>query len=130
MLSFRRKPESINLDTGLRRCDMITIMFTIANKQFHSRLFLGTASYPSLTLLEESLRASGAEIVTVGIRRINLSEQNEEGPIKILKEGNYHILPNTAGCYTAKEAILTAKLAREALQINWIKLVKLASKKK
>ncbi len=97
-------------------------MLTIANKQFNSRLLLGTAGYPSLTLLEQALRASGAEIVTVGIRRVNLEEKDNEGPLKILKEGNYFLLPNTAGCYTAKEAVLTAKLAREALSTNWVKL--------
>lgn len=97
-------------------------MFTIANKQFNSRLLLGTAGYPSLTLLEQALLSSGAEIVTVGIRRVNLEEKDKEGPLKILKAGNYFLLPNTAGCYTAKEAVLTAQLAREALSTNWVKL--------
>lgn len=94
----------------------------MGGKRFSSRLLLGTAGYPDLRSLEESLKVSGTQIVTVGIRRISLASTGEEGILKILKEGNYTLLPNTAGCYTAAEAVLTARLAREALETNWIKL--------
>lgn len=101
---------------------MTTNTWQLAGKTFRSRLILGTANYPNLQILKEALQASGTEVVTVAIRRVNLVEKDEEGPLKILKEENYTLLPNTAGCYTAKEAILTAKLARESLETNWIKL--------
>lgn len=97
-------------------------MLNIADKNFQSRLLLGTAGYPSLKVLEEALQASGAEMVTVALRRVSLVENEKEGVISVLKSHGFFILPNTAGCYTAEEAILTAKLAREALQTNWIKL--------
>ncbi len=97
-------------------------MLQIANKTFKSRLLLGTAGYPNLQVLEEALSASGCEVTTVAIRRINLVEDQTEGILPLLKKGNYFLLPNTAGCYTAKEAVLTAKLAREALNTNWVKL--------
>ena len=95
-------------------------MLTIANKSFNSRLLLGTSGYPSLSILADALKASGTEIVTVAMRRVNLVDGTENGLKDILK--NYTLLPNTAGCYSAQEAVLTAKLAREALQTNWIKL--------
>ena len=95
-------------------------MLQIANRSFSSRLLLGTAGYPSLTILSEALKVSGTEIVTVAVRRVNLPDPSEDGLKDLLK--NYTLLPNTAGCHTAKEAILTAQLAREALQTNWIKL--------
>jgi thiazole synthase len=83
-------------------------------------LFVGTARYPNQKVLLDALEACGAEVVTVAIRRLNLT-QREHSVLDIL-EGKYLILPNTAGCYTAREAVLTAKLAREALGINWVKL--------
>jgi len=92
----------------------------IAGRSFSSRLFIGTARYPNQQVMLEAIEASGAEAVTVAIRRINLA-QKEESIIELLKD-RYFILPNTAGCYTAREAVLTAKLAREALGTNWIKL--------
>lgn len=96
--------------------------WSLADKQFSSRLLLGTAGYPSLQILREALKASGTKLVTVGIRRLSLENREEESLLKILHDDGYTLLPNTAGCYTAKEAILTAQLAREALQTNWIKL--------
>lgn len=95
-------------------------MLHIDGKKFSSRLLLGTSGYPSLSILENALKASGTEIVTVAMRRVNLVDGTENGLKDILK--NYTLLPNTAGCYSAQEAILTAKLAREALQTTWIKL--------
>jgi len=94
----------------------------IADKTFNSRLLIGTAGYPNLQILREALKASGTEMVTVAVRRVNLVQKDEEGLLKILKEDGYSFLPNTAGCYTAQDAILTAKLAREALETNWVKV--------
>ncbi|HBF12882.1 MAG TPA: thiazole synthase [Deltaproteobacteria bacterium] len=98
-------------------------MLTIAKKSFDSRLLLGSSGYPTLKHLEDALKISGSQIVTVAIRRISLeSESAGDSLIKVLSENHYFLLPNTAGCYTAEEAILTAKLSREALKTNWIKL--------
>ena len=96
--------------------------FIIAGKSFSSRLLIGTAAYPNLDILSRAIDASQAQIATIAIRRINLAETGDEGIVKLLNDKNLHLLPNTAGCYTAKEAVLTAKLAREALGTNWIKL--------
>ena len=93
---------------------------TIADKSFDSRLLIGSATYPNSQIMLDSIRASGAEIVTVAIRRISL--QGGAETIVDLLSGEFHILPNTAGCYTARDAVLTAKLAREALETNWLKL--------
>jgi len=94
----------------------------IADRTFRSRLLIGSARYPDLKTMRLAIDASEAEIVTVAIRRINLSEGSEGSILKTLDPKCHFILPNTAGCYTAKEAILCAKLAREALGTNWIKL--------
>ena len=93
---------------------------SIGNKKFKSRLFMGTSRYPNHQVMLESLNAGRTEVVTVAIRRISLKKYNEN-IIDILKK-KYFILPNTAGCYTIKEAVLTAELAREALKTNFVKL--------
>jgi len=93
---------------------------TIGDKTFTSRLLIGSARYPNNQVMVDSIAASGAQIVTVAIRRIDLAGGGET--VLDLLEGKYHILPNTAGCFTAKDAILTAHLSREALDTNWIKL--------
>jgi len=93
----------------------------IAGRSFSSRLIVGTSRYPDPDTMLTALEASGTELVTVSIRRLNLSDNSAESPIQLLRK-KYAILANTAGCYTAKEAILTAQLAREALDSNWIKL--------
>src|SRR5215470_1625767 len=95
-------------------------VLTIAGRTFRSRLFLGTAGYPNLQVLLDALGASGAEMATASIRRISLAGE-EESLVDLLK-GRVQLLPNTAGCQTAKDAVLTAELAREALDTNWIKL--------
>jgi len=94
--------------------------FTIADKTFTSRLLIGSARYPNNQVMVDAIAASGSQIVTVAIRRIDLSGGGET--VLDLLEGRYHILPNTAGCFTAKDAILTAQLSREMLETNWIKL--------
>jgi thiazole synthase len=93
---------------------------TIAGRALNSRLFLGTAGYPNRQLMLDALEASGSELVTASIRRISLA--GEEESLVDLLAGRAHFLPNTAGCQTAKDAILTAELAREALDTNWVKL--------
>jgi len=92
----------------------------IADRVFRSRLFLGTARYPNAQLMVDAVAASGTEMVTAAIRRV-IPGGEEENMVELLG-GRVHFLPNTAGCYTAKDAILTAELAREALETNWIKL--------
>lgn len=93
---------------------------TIADKTFTSRLLIGSSQYPNNQVMLDAVEASGAQIVTVAIRRVDLAGGGET--VLDLLEGDYHILPNTAGCFTAKDALLTAELAREALETNWIKL--------
>ncbi len=94
----------------------------IADRVLTSRLILGTARYPNPETMLESIAASGTEMVTVAVRRYNLQDNSSESILGLLKSGAFHILPNTAGCYTAKEAVLVAELAREALETSWIKL--------
>lgn len=98
----------------------MTDPFLIAGTALSSRLFLGTSGYPNQQVMLDSLQASGAELVTVSIRRISL-EGYAESLVDLLG-GRYRLLPNTSGCATARDAILTAELAREALDTNWVKL--------
>jgi len=93
----------------------------IAGKEFNSRLIVGTSRYPDPQTMLDALKASGAQMVTVSIRRLNVGG-NGESIMGMLAGANYDILPNTAGCFTAKEAVMTARLAREALNTNWVKL--------
>ena len=92
----------------------------IAGRTFRSRLFLGTAGYPNRKIMLGAVAASGTEMVTASIRRISLAAEDES--LVDLLADKVHFLPNTAGCQTARDAILTAELAREALETNWIKL--------
>lgn len=100
--------------------------FKIADQTYESRLLIGTAGYPSFHIMTEAIAASGAEIATVAMRRVSqyylTSDTSEENLFAILREHGMTILPNTAGCFTAKDAILTAQLAREALETSLIKL--------
>ncbi len=89
----------------------------IAERSFASRLFLGSAGYPNQQIMLDALAASGTELVTLSIRRISLDGYGES--MTDLLGGRYHLLPNTAGCATARDAILTAQLAREALATSW-----------
>jgi len=92
----------------------------IAGREFESRLFLGTAGYPNRQVMLDAIAASGTEMVTASIRRISLAGDDES--LLNLIPKSIKFLPNTAGCQTAKDAVLTAELAREALDTNWIKL--------
>jgi thiazole synthase len=93
----------------------------IAGRAFDSRLIVGTSRYPDPETMLAAIVASGAEMVTVSVRRTQISDASKTSFIAMLRE-RWAILPNTAGCYTAKEAVLTAQLAREALDTPWIKL--------
>src|SRR5262249_60272368 len=92
----------------------------IAGCGFGSRSFLGPAGYPNRKLMLDAIAASGTEMVTASIRRISLAGE-EESLVDLIPK-HIRFLPNTAGCQTAKDAVLTAELAREALETNWIKL--------
>lgn len=92
----------------------------IAGEKFTSRLIMGTGGASSLQALQHALDASGAEIATVALRRIDPQAQGTV--LDVLREANVRLLPNTAGCYTAHDAVTTAKLARDAFETDWIKL--------
>jgi len=94
----------------------------IGEHTFSSRLIVGTSRYPNPQVMMDALAAAGAELVTVAIRRVNVNDPAEESHLDLLQRGGYRVLPNTAGCYTAKEAVLVAQLAREALGTDLIKL--------
>lgn len=97
-------------------------LLEIAGKQFHSRLIAGTGKYASFQEMARAHEASGAEIVTVAVRRVNISDPSKESLLDYIDRSKIFILPNTAGCTTAEEAVRTARLAREAGLSNWIKL--------
>jgi thiazole synthase len=94
----------------------------IAGKEFRSRLIVGTGKHRSMQEMRDSIDASGAEIITVAIRRLPLDEPDKENLMDHLDWERYTILPNTAGCKTADEALFTARLARELTGSNWVKL--------
>src|SRR5271163_374063 len=94
----------------------------IADREFHSRLFVGTGKYRSFQEMARCHSASGAEVVTVAVRRVNLTDKSKESLIDYIDRSKMFILPNTAGCYTADEAIRTARLGREVGLSNWVKL--------
>jgi thiazole synthase len=93
---------------------------TIAGRTLRSRLLLGTGGFPSLELLADAIAASGSELVTVALRRIDPGARGSL--VDVLAAAGVELLPNTAGCYTARDAVLTARLAREAFETNWVKL--------
>ena len=92
----------------------------IAGRTFRSRLILGTGGFPRLETLGEAIRASGAELVTVALRRVDPGQPGSL--VDVLDEAGVQLLPNTAGCYTARDAVSTARLAREAFDTDWVKL--------
>ena len=95
---------------------------TIAGRTFASRLIVGTGKYPSNAVMVAAHDASGADMVTVAVRRVNISDRSSESMLDFIDTDRYFILPNTAGCYTADEAVRTARLGREAGLSNWVKL--------
>ncbi len=94
----------------------------IADREFRSRLFVGTGKYRSFQEMARCHAASGSEVVTVAVRRVNLTDKTKESLIDYIDRERMFILPNTAACYTADEAIRTARLAREVGLSNWVKL--------
>src|SRR2546427_2802584 len=94
----------------------------IAGREFRSRLIVGTGKYRSFQEMVRAHEASGAEIVTVAVRRVNLTDKTKESLLDYIDRGKYFILPNTAGCYSADEAVRAARLAREVGLSNWVKL--------
>jgi thiazole synthase len=95
-------------------------MLTLAGRERRSRLILGTGGFPSLDLLRDAIEASGTELVTVAVRRVDPDMRGSL--IDVLDEAGVELLPNTAGCFTARDAVMTARLAREAFETDLIKL--------
>ena len=96
--------------------------FVIANREFKSRLIVGTGKYPSHQIMAAAHEASGADMVTVAVRRVNISDRSKESLLDYVDTSKIFLLPNTAGCYSADDAIRTARLGREAGLSNWVKL--------
>ncbi|HTG59162.1 MAG TPA: thiazole synthase [Terriglobia bacterium] len=94
----------------------------VAGRKFRSRLIVGTGKYRSFQEMARAHEASGAEVVTVAVRRVNLTDRSQESMLDYIDRSRYFILPNSAGCYSADEAIRAARLAREVGLSNWIKL--------
>ncbi len=111
--------------------DTIQDTFTIAGKQYHSRLLVGTGKYKDLEETRAAIEASGAEIVTFAVRRTNIGQDpNEPSLLEVISPDRYTLLPNTAGCYDAKTAVRTCRLARELLDgHNLVKLEVLGDEK-
>jgi thiazole synthase len=92
----------------------------IAGRELSSRLLLGTGGFPSLELLSDAIAASGSELVTVALRRVEVGARGSL--VDVLEQAGVELLPNTAGCHTARDAVMTARLAREAFGTDWVKL--------
>ncbi|MPZ62627.1 MAG: thiazole synthase [Propionibacteriales bacterium] len=102
------------------RCREAEMQLKIDGTELGSRLFLGTGGMPNLSTLRDCLEASGSELVTVSVRRVDVT--GTSSMLDVIREAGARVLPNTAGCFTARDAVLTAQLAREALQTDWVKL--------
>lgn len=100
---------------------MKTSKLKLGDKEFNSRLFTGTGKFGSYTVMEEALLASGSELVTVALKRVDL-ESDTDQILSHLRHPSIHLLPNTSGARNAKEAVFAAQLAREAMQTHWLKL--------
>jgi len=107
----------IALDTSFDTAPLV-----VAGREFRSRLMVGTGKYESNSLMLRAIEASGAEVVTVAVRRVDLDRANDEGILHHLDPSQFFLLANTAGCYTADEAIRYARLARAAGFNEWVKL--------
>ncbi len=101
---------------------MMDSKLKIADREFSSRLIVGTGKHRSFPEMARCLEASGAEMVTVAVRRVNVSDRSKESLLDYIDTKKFFILPNTAGCYNAEEAVRTARLAREVGLSHWIKL--------
>ncbi|MDE2070638.1 MAG: thiazole synthase [Gammaproteobacteria bacterium] len=104
------------MNTAAQSINQSADVFTVAGHGFHARLLIGTGKYKDLDETRRAVEASGAEIVTVAVRRTNIGQnKNEPNLLEVLPPSKYTILPNTAGCYTAEDAVRTCRLARELL---------------
>lgn len=101
----------------------------IAGREFGSRLIVGTGKYESFEIMRQALEASGAEIVTVAVRRVNLTDKSKESLLDYIDQEKFTVLPNTAGCYVAKDAIRYARLGREAGLSDLVKLEVIGDKR-
>ncbi|NHC43833.1 thiazole synthase [Motilibacter aurantiacus] len=106
--------------TPAARADEAADLLELGGAVFGSRLLLGTGGVPSLEALDRALAASGSQIVTVALRRVSPADGGSL--LDVIERAGVRLLPNTAGCMTAREAVLTAKLAREAFETDWVKL--------
>jgi thiazole synthase len=97
-------------------------LLVIAGRTFRSRLIVGTGKYSSFAVMKQAHDASGAEMITVAVRRVNISDRTKESLLDYIDTSRVFILPNTAGCYSAEDAVRTARLGREAGLSNWVKL--------
>jgi thiazole synthase len=100
----------------------VTDQLVIAGRGFHSRLIVGTGKYRSFQEMARAHQASAAEMVTVAVRRVNLTDRSKESMLDYIDRQKLFVLPNTAGCYSAEEAVRTARLAREVGLSEWVKL--------
>src|ERR1700737_2864979 len=108
--------------TKIKVGEQMSDQLVIAGRAFKSRLIVGTGKYRSFPEMARAHAASGAEMVTVAVRRVNLTDRSKESLLDFIDREKIFILPNTAGCYTADEAIRTARLGREVGLSNWVKL--------
>jgi thiazole synthase len=113
-------PHDRGEPTAHDRAEPAADSLTIGGRTLRSRLLIGTGGFPSLELLSEAIAASGSELATVALRRINPAARGSL--IDVLAQAGVELLPNTAGCHTARDAVLTARLAREAFASDWVKL--------
>jgi len=107
----------------------VTDKLVIAGREFSSRLMVGTGKYADFQQMARAIEVSGAEIVTVAVRRVNISDRSKESLLDYIDPQKYTLLPNTAGCYTADDAIRTCRLAREAGLSDFVKLEVLGDEK-
>jgi thiazole synthase len=123
--AFENAVQLLTLLKTIRPAGFITMecmdSLIIAGRQFHSRLILGTGKYKSGHETARAIEASGAEMVTVAVRRVNL-DRSKESLLDFIDPKKYFLLPNTAGCYTAEEAIRAARLGREVGLSEWVKI--------
>ena len=115
-------PDTMSTPAGARNgaAAQAPDLLTIAGRSMRSRLLLGTGGFPSLELLSEAIAASGCELVTVALRRVDPTARGSL--IDLLAQAGVQLLPNTAGCHTARDAVMTARMAREAFATDWVKL--------
>ena len=114
----------MNLDENKRGTELEQhdTKLVLGNSEYASRLILGTSRYPNPQIMVDAMHESGTELVTVSIRRLNLADRDAGSVLDYIDRDRYDLMPNTAGCFTAKDAVLTAQLAREALSVDRIKV--------